>query len=109
MTNAAARKVMDGAMSEKDWQIQVLDLAQNCGWKAYHTFDSRRSNPGFPDLVLVRGVQVLCLELKTEKGVVSDAQQEWIDKLDKAKRVEAAVARPSNWPDIERALTSRAR
>ncbi len=96
-------------MSEKDFQRQVLDLAKAEGWMAYHTNDSRRSHPGFPDLVLLRGPQLIFLELKSEKGKLSPTQVSWIRRLDAVKRVEAAVARPSNWPDIERALTSRAR
>ncbi len=104
-----ARDELDAAMTEKDWQTQVVKLAKAQGWHVYHTQDSRRSEPGFPDLVMVRGVQVIFLELKTETGKVTDAQAEWIGKLGKVKRVDAAVARPSQWPDIERALTARAR
>ena len=107
--SAPARAAIDAAMSEKDFQRQVLDLAKAEGWIVYHTNDSRRSHPGFPDLVLLRGPQLLFLELKTERGKATPAQVSWINRLDAAKRVEAAVARPSNWPDIERALTSRAR
>ena len=90
-------------------QGQVLKLAEQAGWKAYHTFDSRRSEPGWPDLVLVRGVQLIFLELKTEEGVVSDDQEEWIDKLGKVKRVAASVARPHHWERVKAVLTSRAR
>jgi hypothetical protein len=57
-------------------QSQVKELATTCGWKAYHTFDSRRSASSFPDLVLVRD-RVVFLDLKQEQGTVSDAQREW--------------------------------
>lgn len=107
--SADARATLDDALGEREWQAQVVALAKTEGWAVYHTHDSRRSEPGFPDLVMVRGVQLIILELKTEKGVVSDAQQEWIDKLNKAKRVAASVARPRHWDDVRRALTSRAR
>ena len=41
-------------MNEAELQRNVLSLAAMTGWLAYHTYDSRRSQAGFPDLVLVR-------------------------------------------------------
>ena len=104
-----ARATLDAQMSEKDWQGQVLDLARRTDWLTYHTFDARRSEPGFPDLIVVRGAQLLALELKTEKGIVSDDQEKWIARLGQVKYVHAAVARPHDWPDIEAVLTARTR
>ena len=40
-------------------------------WMAYHDIDSRRSEPGYPDLNLVETVppsRILYVELKTQKG-----------------------------------------
>lgn len=69
------------ADSEAAFQRQVLNLAEFYGWRSYHTHDSRRSQPGFPDLVLVRGVELIFAELKTEKGRVRPEQAEWIQAL----------------------------
>ncbi len=96
-------------MKEREFQAQVVELARAQNWIVYHTADSRRSNPGWPDLVLVRGPIMLCLELKTAKGRISASQMAWIEALKKVRIVHADIARPANWPDIERALTSRAR
>jgi len=60
---------------------------------SYHTFDSRRSTKGFPDLILARPGEALALELKSEKGVVRPEQQHWIDVLEGAA-VEAQIVRP---------------
>lgn len=70
-------------VSEKDWQLQVIELAELYGWRVYHTFDSRRSNPGWPDLVLCRPTsgELLYVELKTDKGRLSAAQRAWLDAL----------------------------
>ncbi len=107
---AAARETLDADMSEKEWQAKVVAKAKDEGWLVYHTYDSRRSYPGFPDLIIVRGPMLLALELKAEKGRrVTAQQQEWITALQKVKIVSADIARPHHWPDIERALTSRAR
>src|SRR5688572_19177552 len=40
--------------TERAFQAQVVKYARLMGWTAYHTHDSRRSQAGFPDLVLVR-------------------------------------------------------
>ena len=68
-------------MSEKEFQRAVVDLARMYGWLCYHTYDSRRSEPGFPDLTLARGGRLLLAELKTEKGRLSAAQKAWASEL----------------------------
>lgn len=87
---------------EKDWQRQVRELADKLGYRrAYHTFDSRRSDTGFPDLVLVsaqRG-RIVYLELKREKGRLTASQAEWIRDL-AAAGAEVYVARPRNLQDL---------
>jgi hypothetical protein len=67
----------------------------------YHTFDSRRSAPGFIDCVLAKpGRPLLMWELKTAEGVVTLAQQRWIDVLQQVTQVEAGVVRPEAWEEI---------
>lgn len=86
------------AMLEKDFQAGVLKLARFHGFTLrYHTHDSRRSAPGFLDLVLVntRAGRVLFRELKTNKGRVSPDQREWIDGLT-ACGMDAGVWRPND-------------
>lgn len=70
------------AGSEQAFQLQVLQLAGFYNWLAYHTHDSRRSQPGFPDLVLVRGTELLFVELKTDKGRLRPEQTVWLQALD---------------------------
>lgn len=91
------------AVPERDWQRTVLDAARAFGWAAYHTHDSRRSAPGFPDLVLARPPRLLFVELKTETGRVAPAQQAWLDTL-AACGAQVAVWRPSDWPLVEAIL-----
>lgn len=84
-------------MKEAALQSQILALASDLRWRAYHTFDSRRSHPGFPDLVLVsvHYSRVLWRELKTERGRVSNAQQAWLEDL-RAAGQDAGIWRPSD-------------
>lgn len=86
-------------MTEAQWQQQVVELAGYYGWRVYHTYDSRRSHPGWPDLVLCRPPEFLIVELKTAKGRVTPAQQEWLDDL-AASNVETAVWRPGDFEAV---------
>ena len=70
-------------ITEKIFQGQVIKIAKAFGWLCYHTYDSRRSEPGFPDLVLVRD-KILYREIKTEKGRLTAAQKTWGERLKKA-------------------------
>lgn len=90
--------------TEKHFQAQVLELARLSGWRCYHTFDSRRSAPGFPDLVMVRPPVVLFAELKSEGGRLRPEQAAWLDALKACERVEARLWRPGDWPEIEEML-----
>ena len=83
---------------ERDFQASVVSLAKLHGLLAYHTHDSRRSEPGFPDLVIVGPNGVLYRELKTMTGRVHPNQQKWIRALADAG-ADVAVWRPDQWPD----------
>ena len=68
---------MSAAISEKQLQAAVLELAETLHWRCYHTYDSRRSQAGFPDLVMVKGKRVVFAELKSARGKLSVAQADW--------------------------------
>lgn len=84
-------------MSEATLQNLVLGYVRARGLLAYHTHDSRRSEPGWPDLVIVGDGGVLYRELKSKTGRVSPDQLMWIDALEKAG-ANADVWRPVDWP-----------
>ena len=91
--------------SEKDFQQKVKDLARRLGYLTYHTYDSRRSDPGFPDLVLAKIPRVIWIECKAEKGALTEAQWIWIDILKQCGR-EVYVIRPSDWQSLVDILSS---
>lgn len=100
MANAALE------ITEKEWQAQIVALARTLGWNgAYHTYDSRRSASGFPDLVLVRE-RVVYIELKSEPGKLSPAQKQWIGWLLEAG-AEVYIARPRDLEALGTALGAR--
>lgn len=71
-------------MSEKELQSTLVQAASLTGWLVYHTHDSRRSAPGFPDLVLVHAVrgEIAFIECKAEKGRLTEDQQRWLAALE---------------------------
>lgn len=92
-------------MRERDWQQTILDAARYRGYRCYHTFDSRRSEPGFPDLVCAKpGMPLLAIEVKTERGRVTPAQERWLALLGSLPGVVVMIARPSDWDEIEKTL-----
>lgn len=92
------------AQSEAALQQQVCQLAKYYGWTLqYHTFDSRRSHKGWPDLVLCRPPEILFVELKSEKGRTRPEQQEWISALH-ACGLEVHLWRPSDFDVLHERL-----
>ena len=84
-------------MTERELQDAIVTAARLGGWLHYHTYDSRRSQPGFPDLVLVhphRGETVFW-ECKSASGRVTDPQHAWLDALTGSGQ-RAEVIRPAD-------------
>ena len=92
-------KSMANALPEKAFMSQIIDLAERTGWLVYHTYDSRRSQKGFPDLVLVRPPEIIFAELKSQSGRLTDEQADWLNALSQIEKSPIiAVWRPD---DIE--------
>jgi hypothetical protein len=71
-------KSMPTKITEEQFQQQIIDLARfNQYDVTYHNPDSRRSQAGFPDLVLISSSRrrALFRELKTQDGRVRPKQQ----------------------------------
>lgn len=94
-------------ITEKQLQHAIVEAAQMLGFRVYHTFLSIRSDPGFPDLVLLnpRQGRLIFVEVKGENGRLSTAQSEWLADL-QAVGVEAYSWWPAQWRsgEIERVL-----
>lgn len=58
-------------------------LCVRLGVRWYHAHDSRRSVPGWPDLVLV-GSRIIFRELKSATGTLRPEQRDWRDVLQAA-------------------------
>ena len=90
-------KTTKAVMTERELQIAVIDMVKILKGLVYHTYDSRRSHAGFPDLVIILPTdhRVLFVELKTNIGKVSLPQQVWLNAL-AFTRAEVYVWRPDD-------------
>ena len=92
-------------MTEAELQEAVREIAKTTGWLYYHTYRSRRSPAGFPDVVLVRPPRVIFAELKSETGKLTPEQNQWIAAL--LVSGEAYVWRPGDLDLISAVLSTR--
>lgn len=102
--------------SEAEFQKAVITLAKLHRWKVMHTQPAQirpgrwitpnTGNQGFPDLVMTHPFRgTIFVELKTNKGVVSELQWDWINSLEDSGE-EVYVWRPK---DLEKISTRLAR
>ena len=85
-------------LTEAQFAKQVIKLATLYDWHIYRTWLSIRSPSGYPDLTLVRE-RVIWAELKSDKGKVTPAQEQWIEWL-RGAGAEVYVWKPSAMDDI---------
>jgi hypothetical protein len=102
------------AITEAEWQQQVVDLAHMLGWRHNHTrrsigrgrsWTTATSVIGWPDLVMWSEAQrrVLYVELKSETGKLSFEQDIVLDSL-RAAGCETFVWRPSDLEQVRDVL-----
>jgi hypothetical protein len=84
-------------MLEAEFQSQIVEAAKLHRVEAFHVSLSIRSEPGWPDLVLVGPNGAIFRELKTMTGKVSEAQKFWLAILGDAG-LDVGVWRPDQWP-----------
>ncbi|MFC3299621.1 VRR-NUC domain-containing protein [Arthrobacter agilis] len=111
LTAAEHRLKMCNAWSEQQLQDKVVQLAEELGWMTFHVYDSRRSNPGWPDLVLVHPVcrRLIIWELKSKNGRATPAQLTWLTAL-RNLGLNVGIKKPEDWASesIQRELAARA-
>ena len=105
---------MDAAeiITEADLLATILETAPLYGWLVYHVLATKPpakvTSTGFPDLVLLRGADLIFVELKGPKGKQTPEQIDWLDRLGIAVRgphQRAQVWRPADLDRIMAILT----
>ena len=99
-----ARRTLDLAVSERQFQQSVIDAARALGWRVYHTHDARHSAAGFPDLICLRAGRGLALELKTMRGRASAEQVVWLDAF-AGTVFRSGLYRPCDWDALLDAIS----
>ena len=84
------------SMPEQQLQQLIRGRALELGWLFYHTKDSRRSDGGFPDCVMLRSPRLVIAELKRENGQLTDGQKAWLKAFEETGG-ETYEWRPSDW------------
>ena len=91
----------DAPTSETELRRSVLDRLRRGGWRVHMLPQQRghrtRTATGWPDVVAVKAGRMLAIELKTEDGDPTDAQDEWLAALAEVPGIETAVLRPSGF------------
>jgi hypothetical protein len=98
----------DLPLRERDFQQQVVDLATAYGFRHFHPLRMRGSDPGWPDLTLVKPPRIVYCELKVGRNRLTPAQEEWIALLSACREVEAHVWRPADFDELVAVLGRRA-
>jgi hypothetical protein len=104
-------------LTEREWQQQVTELAELCGWHWAHWRAARTEHgwrtpvsgtigAGFVDLILIhpRRHRALFVELKSDVGRLSDEQRTVHGVLRQAG-LEVDVWRPRDWERVVGALS----
>src|SRR5256885_11723762 len=77
-------------VTERDFERGVLETLRLFGWRFTHFRPAKTEkgwrtplsgDAGFPDIVAVRSNRVIWIELKAEKGRLSDEQGHWLAPL----------------------------
>lgn len=97
-------------MTESELMRGIVECARRLNFLVFHAVIARRSETGFPDLIIAGHGRVLAIECKTQRGRIRGAsqtkrgrylpgQQDWIDAL-AGGGVDARIVRPSEYDDV---------
>jgi len=94
-------------MTEDELLVGLLELMSLTGWRAYHVRRSDRAilmgrgADGFPDIVGVHigRSRLVAIECKTDNGLPTPAQLEWLAAMRQHPTCEATIIRPATYDD----------
>ena len=108
------REALEDQVTERQMYAELAAAARIGGWLCIHHHDSRHSAAGFPDIIAIRGGELLALECKRTKGKTTPAQETWLAAFREFSAahglenyVEAAVVRPGGVHAVLERLASR--
>lgn len=90
---------LDFSISEKNFTTRVKGIFRAAGWLTYHTWNSKHSDAGFPDLICVKDERIVAIELKVGRNRPTGHQRRWLEALARAG-IETYVMWPRYEPEI---------
>lgn len=93
-------------LSEEDFQHTIVLALEALGYRTYHTHDSRRSDPGYPDITAVGCGRLLHIEVKVGRNRPSQEQLAWLHDL-ADNGFESYLVYPKDWDDLLACLAGR--
>lgn len=103
-------------ISHKKFDAMIEQLALTTGWKPYHTYDSRRSDKGFPDWILIkenntgkqrRKNELIAAELKVGKDKPTPDQLLWLQAFAAVPGCHSYIWRIEDWDKIAALLQGK--
>ncbi len=93
-------------VTERVFQSQVEQYARMMGWLVSHALLSIGSVAGFPDLICLRGGEMVVAELKSTTGKTTEAQEQWLFSFRAVPGARVFVWKPddASWSEIEQVL-----
>lgn len=88
-----------------EWRFQarIVAIAEAQGYRCFHAHRNKRNAAGYPDLTMAppsRALPLLCVEVKTNTGIVEPEQEAWLAALHNPPWVIAEVWRPALWDHV---------
>jgi hypothetical protein len=103
-------------ITEKEWSTTVIEIARLNRWLIHHSrpawvregrmVTALSGHAGLPDLIMVKPPRMVVVELKTETGVLSDEQRNWLQAFAEVPGCRAFVWRPSDLDTVWRVLST---
>jgi hypothetical protein len=102
--------MLAGATSEEDLLVDVETRLTMGRWRWHHIrradLAQQQGDPGWPDIVAVRGDLLLAVELKAAGGRHMTGQREWLEAMGQIRRTYVGTWRPGDMAEIERVLSA---
>ncbi len=93
------------ALSERDFQKQVVEGLTQRGWVVWVVPDMRKTRRGLPDILAIhfqKPGRLLAYELKAERTRIRPEQTLAIAHLSTVPGIDARIVRPSDWAQLSR-------
>jgi hypothetical protein len=88
------------------WHDRATNAPRACP-TCHAPLDIIRNDPGFPDLIALRGDTLYAIELKADRGRPTPEQRGWLRALGRVRLVRSAIWRPRMIDDIVKGLRQR--